>query len=448
MLTRDSLFKLFSGLLCFSLQMGCSDDNDPLPKSSDITIEIKEDGFFAVVDVSVTGVSPDKIEECGIKWEIALTGTQTLIGEEEHTMKNEGGSLSYTFRIFPWSHFMAPTYYNTDCKIFATPYVRVNGQTIEGNRKNQNIKNDTNVYLWTHKSEVVDNSDIRLPGKFSNTGRLRIEECGVYWSENESDDLDDYTKCKSPDTTPDFSVTIPGIAHLKSVYMVGYTETSLGTFYSGPSKVYLPGDEVTISIDSEAKDVTFERLTVSAHCTVENPAAYPITERGFCYFPYSSSSSPTVNDSKVTVEPGNGAFTASITGLKPFTYYTIRAYAISNGRVTYSERINKYTVYSDMFTPYNRLNTAEVDPYQQGQVLLEGTITNDCGYMVTERGFCYNALGQTPTINHYKVIADGVGLGTFEAAVKLSPGKYFFKSYAINQAGVRYSSDYKEVVVK
>lgn len=445
----NSLLKLFTGILFICLLAGCSNDNEPLPNSSDIISTTREDGIWAVVDVNIVGVAPDKIEECGIEWTIIPEkDDQVRIGEKDHSVKTEGGSLSYSFRIFPWSHFLAKVY-NNKCRISVTPYVRVNGQIIKGRGGGpKEVKTNTEVHLWTYDSEIIDTYDIRFPGKFSHTDRLIIEECGVYWSEDESEDLKYYDKCVSPETTPDFSVTIPDIAHLEKIYLIGYVETSYGTFYSDISGAYLPGDEVTITIASEVKDPTFERITVTGDCSVENPAIYPITERGFCYRLSSDNYLPTINNDKITVDVGEGAFSGTISGLEPFTRYAIRAYAVSNGHVTYSKSINTYTLYSYMFTPFNVLKSVVVDSHQQGRVLLEGKVSDDYGYMVTERGFCYNVSGQTPTIDDYKVIADGVGLGTFETEVKLSPGKYFFKSYAINQAGIRYSSDFKEVVVK
>lgn len=449
MITRASFFKLLVGLLCFCLQVSCSDENDPLPNSSDITSTTTEDGIWAAVDVNITGVAADKIEECGIEWTIIPeTDGQVRIGEKDHIIKQEGGSLSYSFRIFPWSHFLAKVY-NNKCCISVTPYVRVNGQIIKGHGgRPKEINTNTKVYLWSYNSEIVNTYDIRFPGKFIYTGRLTIEECGIYWSEDESDDLKDYTKCVSPETTPDFSVTIPGIAHLDKIYLICYVKTSYGTFYSNISGTYLPGDKVTITIASEVKDPTFERVTVTGNCTVENPAIYPITERGFCYRLSSDDYLPTINNDKITVDAGEGIFSGTISGLEPFTRYIIRAYAISNGRVTYSKSINTYTLYSLTFRPSSLLLSAKVNPDQPGRVVLEGKVFDDCGYMVTERGFCYSTSGQSPTIDDHKVVADGTGLGTFKTELNLSPGKYFFKTYAINQAGLRYSSEVREVVVR
>lgn len=445
------IINLLTGVLvviCFSLLTGCSSNDDKLfPTSSDISFKIKQEGVWAVGEVAVAGIDPDKIEECGIEWSILPEEGQIRIGDKDQTMKAEGGKLNYTFRIFPWSHFLADVY-NNKCKISVTPYARVFGQVIKGYSDTQRVETGTKVHLWTHKSEIVDTYYIRFHGQFEKSDRIRIEECGIYWSEEESSDLNDYNKCVSRDRSPDFTVTVKDVVYLDKVYVVGYVKTPDGTFYSKISQAYIPGSKVTISIDSEVKDPTFERITVSGNCTVENPAAYPVTERGFCYFPYSNGASPTVNDNKITVEPGIGDFTGTITGLKPFTYYSIRAYAICNGYVSYSNRINTYTLYAYTFTPNISLKVAGVDPNRQRWVLLEGKVINDYGYMVTERGFCYNTYGKSPTIDDDKIIAEGTGLGTYQAELNLSPGKYFFKTYAINQAGIRYSSDYKEVIVK
>jgi len=69
-----------------------------------------------------------------------------------------------------------------------------------------------------------------------------------------------------------------------------------------------------------------------------------------------------------------------------------------------------------------------------------GEVTKDGGVAVTERGFCYSASSQTPTINDAKQTV-GEGLGEFSGVVgNLVPGvTYYVRAYATNYEGTGYS---------
>ena len=95
---------------------------------------------------------------------------------------------------------------------------------------------------------------------------------------------------------------------------------------SGGSSVIAQGAPVVLTNSAAAanSDVTF-----NGSVTSDGGAA--VTERGFVY---STSPSPTVNNSKVVVGSGTGSFTGSAASLPNGTYY-LRSYAINATGVSY-----------------------------------------------------------------------------------------------------------------
>ena len=71
--------------------------------------------------------------------------------------------------------------------------------------------------------------------------------------------------------------------------------------------------------------------------------------------------------------------------------------------------------------------------------MLHATFLSDNGFKVTERGFCYSAESQTPTIDHPRVRSELEG-NYFTASVSgLEPSKtYYYRAYAINEKGTGY----------
>jgi uncharacterized protein (TIGR02145 family) len=71
-----------------------------------------------------------------------------------------------------------------------------------------------------------------------------------------------------------------------------------------------------------------------------------------------------------------------------------------------------------------------------------GNITSDKGYVIIQRGICYNTTSD-PTINNF-LTKEGDSSGEFISNLTgLNPGtKYYYKAYAINEKGTSYGSTY------
>ncbi len=86
------------------------------------------------------------------------------------------------------------------------------------------------------------------------------------------------------------------------------------------------------------------------------------------------------------------------------------------------------------------LNTNEVTNITHNSAISGGTITDDGGAAITQRGVCWS-IGQNPTINDNKTI-DGTGAGSFTSEVKeLEPKTtYYVRAYSTNENGTGYGS--------
>lgn len=166
---------------------------------------------------------------------------------------------------------------------------------------------------------------------------------------------------------------------------------------------------------------------------VELEGDAPVTERGFCW---SLDETPTIEDNKITVGSGMGAFEIIITGLTPDQKYYHRAYAINAHGTWYGETKFQSTFpgrWPDVITQ----NAVVQDSFY---VKLTGAITDDGGYPDVRRGFCYS-LSPAPDTTAF-VIPCGTGAGAFDTLTPvLSPGTWHFRAYGINEKGIWYGAN-------
>ena len=152
---------------------------------------------------------------------------------------------------------------------------------------------------------------------------------------------------------------------------------------------------------------------------------------------YGTTSNPTLSNSVLIIGSGVGGFSGSLSGLTPNTTYYVRAYATNSSGTGYGNEISFQTLPVAVPT----LITTDASGITQTTVTTGGTISNDGGATITERGIVYGT-STNPTTSNTKV-SSGSGTGSFSVNItSLTPNTtYFIRSYAINSAGTGYGNN-------
>ncbi len=203
---------------------------------------------------------------------------------------------------------------------------------------------------------------------------------------------------------------------------------SLFLVYSCKKKPTLP-----VVTTTEISEISY--TTASSGGTITDDGGTSIFSQGICW---NTSPEP---DNTVYFKPGTGkggTFKSTFSGLKPDTKYYVRAYATNSAGAGYGEDIS----FSTLKPALPDLTTIEVMSITQTGALSGGTITNENGSPVTERGICWSVLEHPTTFLNAKTNC-GTGNGLFTSSISgLAVGtKYYVRSYAVNSVGTSYGNE-------
>ena len=209
----------------------------------------------------------------------------------------------------------------------------------------------------------------------------------------------------------------------------------------------LPGQSLIITATGipSWSGAAFPTLTTTAVSSITSTSANAggnissdggaaISARGLVY---GTTSNPTLSNSVLTIGSGTGGFSGTISVLMPNTTYYVRAYATNSAGTGYGNEIPFQTLPVAVPT----LITTDASGITQTTVTSGGTISNDGGATITERGIVYGTTSN-PTTTNTKV-SSGSGTGSFSVNVTaLTPNTtYYIRSYAINSAGTGYGNN-------
>lgn len=296
---------------------------------------------------------------------------------------------------------------------------------------------DTKQFLTctetTHPTvSTVEISDITYHsvvchGDVISNGGLPLTERGVCWGVEPDPTINVHAVIAEGTAIGPYTVTIDGLAPNTTYHARCYATNEKGTAY---------GETLTfITTQGEPTVITLNVTSITAYTAksggnVTNEGVSSVIERGICW---SDKENPTIADNHNHSGTGEGVFEIVMSGLNPGITYHVRAYAKNQEYLSYGSDIEFTT---SVTTP--AVTTDQVFDITQTSAKLQGTLTNNGGAPDTEKGFCWNTVGN-PNINDNR-ISCGTGTGTYLASMNnLTPGtKYYVKAYATNSTGTGY----------
>jgi hypothetical protein len=232
-----------------------------------------------------------------------------------------------------------------------------------------------------------------------------------------------------------FTSSLIGLTPNTIYYVRAYATNALGTAY-GDVKTF---STTTVTIPTGITTTSLAFITQSAAAAGGNiigDGGATITSRGVCYS--STSTLPSIIDTKTIDGNGIGTFSSSLTGLLQGTTYYVRAYATNSVGTAYGSAISFTTSSATIPTVTTTTTLAFIT---LSTAAGGGNIIGDGGSAITSRGVCYSSTSGLPTISDTKTV-DGNGIGTFTSSLTgLSQGTtYYVRAYATNSVGTAYGS--------
>lgn len=289
--------------------------------------------------------------------------------------------------------------------------------------------------LTMPKVQTNDISNIQLTSATLNAtllsnGNDSTATKGFCWSENSNPTITS-SHIEVQNTTASFNYQLSNLKDETKYYVRAYAKNKLGVVY-GAEKTFttLSATKPVVSTTT-VSSITYTSAKTGGNVTSDGGAT--VTDRGICY---STSSNPTISNSKISSGSGTGPFTTNLAGLSDGTTYFIRAYATNKKGTSYGEQRSFTT------NAYGKptVSTSSATNISYTSASVGGNVTSDGGATVTERGVCY-ATYSNPTTSNSKM-KSGSGTGSFTANLtSLSDGTtYYVRAYAINSEGTTYGS--------
>jgi len=250
---------------------------------------------------------------------------------------------------------------------------------------------------------------------------------GICWSKSSNPSVVD-SKTNRGTGKGIFADSISGLTPNIVYYVRAYATNSIGTAYSSQvSFTTLTSTPVLTTQTSSAVTAT----TAISGGTISSDGGVTITAVGVCW---ATTQNPTIANSKTRDDISTGFF-SYLTELMPNTTYYVRAYATNSLGTSYGAQISFMTLPS-----IPSISTGPLSLLTSSSASCGGIISSDGGAAITAKGLCWSKL-QNPTTADSKT-SNGTGSGNFTSTITglTANTTYYLRAYAINSAGIAYSS--------
>ena len=217
---------------------------------------------------------------------------------------------------------------------YARAYATNEKGTAYGEEVSFMTKAKTIATVATTPATNMSYTSATVGGNVTDDGGAEITERGICYSTSANPTTAN-TKITSGRGLGEFTCNLTNLQDGTTYYVRAYAINEKGTAY---------GEEVSFTtkqlftptiVTTQPTNVAYNSATVGGNVT--NDGGAEITERGICY---STSTNPTIANTKISNGSGIGAFTCNLTDLQDGTTYYVRAYAINAKGTSYGEEVS------------------------------------------------------------------------------------------------------------
>jgi len=280
----------------------------------------------------------------------------------------------------------------------------------------------------TGSEAKTDSESAALCGEVEEDCGKEVTEHGFLWCEGAVEILDvrKDTKVKCGAGIGGFNHTLTGLRPNMTYSFCAYAMNAEGTAY-GEVVRFTTGVALPVHGKPVVDDIT--PFTVVLKANVLSEGGESASEQGF----YWGENIDVEHKVKCT----GSTFSYELHGLSRNTTYYVKSYSINSVGTAYSDVI-EFATMPELPT----VSTEEVSEIAEYSAVCHGTITDDGGTEITDRGFVYS-LTSNPDAETGIRVSSEQGADQFSLTLsELSPNvKYYVRAYAENSAGISYGSE-------
>lgn len=286
--------------------------------------------------------------------------------------------------------------------------------------------------LSTISISNITSSSAFSGGIITSDGGSGITEKGLVWSTDTDPDLLD-EKTNEGSGSANFNSVLTGLSAGVTYYVRAYATNSIGTGY-GEQRSFTAASTslniATIVLDSISEIGT---ITARAHSNISDQGGGEVTERGIVWH---TEAVPTVNNNLLVSGSGSGVFVTDINEMPNSSTIYIRAFAVNNFGISYSNEISFTTLTGLPTLSTNTVNNIITETATSG-----GDIIDDGGSEVTDRGVVWST-SPNPTLSD-EYSSDGTGIGYYVSRLSglIPETTYYIRAYATNSYGTAYGNE-------
>ena len=282
--------------------------------------------------------------------------------------------------------------------------------------------------VTTEAATNIYSTEAWLNGSVIENAEYPVTERGFLLADNEQ--LTEAVQHLADEGDDNFHCAVHNLQVATRYYFRAYAQTALGITY-GDVLFFDTQAETPMVQTFAVENITSSSAICGGEVTADGGAN--VTAHGVCW---STSQSPTINDSYSTDGSGTGVFSSILTGLSPNTSYYVRAYATNSVGTAYGQETS-FTTLANL----PDVLTGSVTNITSSSATCGGNVISNGGDIITARGICWST-SQNPTLNDSHT-SEGTGIGYFSSNITgLTAGTtYYLRAYATNSAGTAYGQE-------